>query len=64
MARNIYDQVEKAVIGGWRTAATTAGAPVPIIDYWSHEMKHQTQALRDDVRRSVPTKKPRRKTTQ
>lgn len=63
-AREIYDQVEAAVLGGWRTAATKAGAPGPMIDFWQHEMTYQTQALRDDVRRSVPPKKVRRKAGQ
>ena len=56
-AREIYDQVEAATLGGWRKAAGHAGVPQPMIDYWGKEMLQQTQALRADAPRSAPQKK-------
>jgi serine/threonine-protein kinase HipA len=49
-AREIYDLVEAATIGGWRKAAKKAGVPTPMIHYWEKEMDHQTRPLREDAR--------------
>jgi serine/threonine-protein kinase HipA len=49
-ARTIYDQVETATLGGWRSAATRANVPEPMIGYWEKEMIRQTQPLRDSAR--------------
>lgn len=53
-AREIYDQVETAILGGWRQAAGHAGVPQPMINYWGKEMLQQTQALRIDAQRTAP----------
>ena len=57
VAREIYQKVEVAVIGGWSAATATAGVPVPLIDYWQREMTQQTQALRQDARSQAAPKK-------
>ncbi|AOS44350.1 putative DNA-binding transcriptional regulator [Lacunisphaera limnophila] len=49
-AREIYDQVESATLGGWRRAAGESGVPEAMITYWEKEMFQQTRALRDDAR--------------
>jgi serine/threonine-protein kinase HipA len=49
-ARAVYDRVEAATLGGWRTAADRAGVPAPMIAYWEKEMIQQTRRLRDDAR--------------
>jgi serine/threonine-protein kinase HipA len=59
-AREIYDQVETATIGGWRKAAGHAGVPQPMIDYWGNEMLQQTQALRADAQKRRSLKRPRK----
>jgi len=59
-AREVYDQVEAATLGGWRALAKQAGVPEPMIAYWENEMILQTRPLRDDARASVK-KKARRK---
>lgn len=50
VAREIYDQVESATLGGWRRAAAQAGVPEVMITYWEKEMAQQTRQLRDDAR--------------
>ena len=49
-ARKIYEQVETAVLGGWRKAAIEADVPLPMIDYWQHELEVQTKSLRLSAR--------------
>ncbi len=60
-AREIYDQVEAATLGGWRKAAGRAGVPQGMIDYWGKEMLQQTQALRADAKKIRRNKKRSRK---
>jgi len=52
-AREIFDQVEAATLGGWRAAAAHAGVPAAMIDYWQNEMVQQTSALRADAKASA-----------
>ena len=52
-AREIYEQVETATLGGWREAAGHAGLPVAMIDYWDKEMILQTRTLRADAKTSA-----------
>lgn len=56
VAREVYDQVEAATLGGWRTSAKQAGVPKRIITYWETEMIQQTRPLREDVRAITRTK--------
>ena len=49
-ARAVYEQVETAVLGGWRKAAIEADVPLPMIDYWQHELEVQTKSLRLSAR--------------
>jgi serine/threonine-protein kinase HipA len=49
-AREIYEQVEAATLGGWRAAAAQAGVPAAMIAYWEKEMIQQTQQLRHNAR--------------
>ena len=56
-ARQIYDQVEAAVLGGWRDSAGRAGVPAAMIDYWGDEMLRQTKALRADAKATVRPRK-------
>ena len=58
-ARDVYEQVEAATLGGWRSAATRAGIPPPMIAYWQREMTVQTAALRADARRPAPRRRKR-----
>lgn len=51
MARQIFDQVEAATLGGWHQAARKTGVPHAMLTYWEREMMQQTQALREDARR-------------
>ncbi|RRJ97656.1 type II toxin-antitoxin system HipA family toxin [Opitutaceae bacterium TAV4] len=51
-AKEIYQQVEDATLGGWETAARHAGVPAAVFAYWKKEMETQTKALREDVRRT------------
>jgi serine/threonine-protein kinase HipA len=60
-AREIYDQVEAATLGGWRKAAGHARVPQPMIDYWGKEILQQTQALRADAKNTARHKKASRK---
>lgn len=59
-AREVYDQVESATLGGWRASAKQAGVPEPMIAYWENEMIQQTRPLRDDARASVKPKARRK----
>lgn len=59
-AREVYDQVETATLGGWRMAAKQAGVPEPMIAHWEIEMIQQTRPLRDDARSSVKPKARRK----
>ncbi len=59
VVREIYDQVEDATLGGWRKAASHAGVPKPMIDYWDKEMLQQTRALRTDAQKSAKPKNKR-----
>lgn len=59
-AREIYDKVEAATVGGWRRAGNQAGLPEAMIAYWEKEISQQTRALREDVRASVSSKARRR----
>lgn len=52
-ARNIFDQVESATIGGWHKAARQAGVPQRMIGYWEKELDQQTMVLRQDVKAGV-----------
>lgn len=45
-AREIYQKVETAVIGGWPAAAKKARVPSAIAAYWGKEIDVQTRALR------------------
>jgi serine/threonine-protein kinase HipA len=58
-AREIYEQVEAATLGGWRAAAKQAEVPAAMIAYWEKEMIQQTQALRTNAK--VAVKPARRK---
>lgn len=58
-AREIYEQVETATLGGWRKAAKHAGVPTAMIDYWEREMIQQTRALRTDANATAKGPKPR-----
>ncbi|MBL9208035.1 MAG: type II toxin-antitoxin system HipA family toxin [Opitutaceae bacterium] len=60
MARDVYDQVEAATLGGWRASANQAGVPEPMIAYWENEMIQQTRLLRDDARASFKPKARRK----
>jgi serine/threonine-protein kinase HipA len=60
VAREVYDQVEAATLGGWRTAAKQAGVPEAMITYWENEMIQQTRPLREDARASVRPKARRK----
>lgn len=59
-AREVYDRVEAATIGGWRAAAKQAGVPEAMITYWENEMNQQTRPLRADARASVRPKTRRK----
>lgn len=59
-AREIYDQVETATLGGWRTAANQAGVPESMITYWEKEINQQTRPLREDVRAGTSLKARRK----
>ena len=48
-AREIYEQVEEATLGGWRTEADRAGVAKADIERWALEMEKQTHALRLDA---------------
>ena len=56
VAREVFDQVEAATLGGWRTAGKQAGVPKAMITYWETEMIRQTRPLREDARASMRTK--------
>jgi len=56
VAREVYDQVEAATLGGWRTAAKQAGVPKAIVTYWETEMIRQTRPLREEARASARSK--------
>lgn len=49
-ARAIYEEVESAVLAGWRGFARQAGVPETMITYWAHEMAAQTAPLRASAR--------------
>jgi serine/threonine-protein kinase HipA len=49
-ARQIYQQVEAATLGGWRGAAAHAEVPAAMINYWEQELIQQTRALRADAK--------------
>ena len=57
-AREIYEQVEAATLGGWRAAATQADVPAAMIAYWEEAMIRQTKALRENAK---ATAKPARR---
>ena len=59
-AREIYEQVEAATLGGWRKAAGRAGVPAAMIAYWEKEMIQQTQALQADAKTHAKPRKNRR----
>lgn len=56
-AREIYNQVEAATLGGWRESAARAGVPEAMIDYWGNEMIQQTKVLRADAKTSARPRK-------
>lgn len=58
VAREIYDQVERATLGAWRGVANQAGVPEALITYWEKEMIQQTRSLREDARARVKPKGP------
>lgn len=60
VAREVYDQVEAATLGGWRAAAKQAGVPEAMITYWETEMIQQTRPLREDARAGVRPKARRK----
>jgi serine/threonine-protein kinase HipA len=59
-AREIYEQVEAATLGGWRKAAGRAGVPPAMIAYWGKEMIQQTRALQADAKAHAKPRKKRR----
>ena len=59
-AREIYEQVEAATLGGWRKAAGRAGVPAAMIAYWEKEMIQQTRALQADAKAHAKPRKKRR----
>ncbi len=48
-AKDIYQSVESAVLGGWRETAKQAGVPNDIAVAWEKEILPQTQALRENA---------------
>ena len=48
-AREIYEQVEAATIGGWPGAARRAEVPPAMTAYWEREIIQQTRELRADA---------------
>lgn len=50
VAKSIYEEVEAATIGGWRSAAKYAGVPADITAIWEKEMQVQTRQLRADAK--------------
>jgi serine/threonine-protein kinase HipA len=50
-AREIYQQVEAATLGGWRQAADRSGVAKHEIEVWAREMEKATAALRQDAAR-------------
>lgn len=50
IARQIYDQVKAAVIGGWRNTAAHLAISEGIIAYWDREMSVQTKSLQASAR--------------
>jgi serine/threonine-protein kinase HipA len=60
IAREVYDQVEAATLGGWHAAAKQADVPEAMITYWENEMIQQTRPLREDARASVRPKARRK----
>lgn len=60
VAREVYDQVEAATLGGWQAAAKQAGVPAAMITYWENEMIQQTRQLREDARTDARPKARRK----
>ena len=50
-AREIYEQVEAATLGGWAKAAERAGVSPAMMSIWQQGIDSQTAALRADSRR-------------
>lgn len=48
-AKDIYQAVESAVLGGWHEAAKYAGVPADIAAAWEKEIFPQTQPLRENA---------------
>ena len=49
-AREIYEQVEAATLGGWAMAAERAGVSPAMMALWQQGMDSQTAALRADAK--------------
>ncbi len=60
-AREVFDQVEAATIGGWQAAAKQAGVPGAMIAYWEKEMIQQTARLRENAKTSAKPAPRRRR---
>jgi serine/threonine-protein kinase HipA len=58
-AREIYEEVGSATLGGWRESAAYAGVPDNIAVIWEKEMMQQTKLLREDAYRLVAPKNAR-----
>jgi serine/threonine-protein kinase HipA len=58
-AKSIYEEVEAATLGGWRTTASYAGVPDKIAAIWEKETVQQTKLLREDARRTASSSKVR-----
>lgn len=56
-AKVIYEEVEAATLGSWRTEAAYAGVPERIAVIWEKEMMGQTKLLREDAHRVAGPKR-------
>lgn len=54
VAREIFEEVESATLGGWTKSARQAHVPTAMIRYWEKEMLQQTRSLREDFRTTSP----------
>ncbi len=56
-ARQIFEQVESVVVGGWKQWAAQAGVSAPMTEVWRQGIETQTAPLRASARQTAQSKR-------